>query len=465
MKITIEIESPVKNGMFDEITLSYNSNGITYKSNINFDFNNLHNIFQDMNSVAFDFLLISVIVYNVDRFVERKRFSVDGWRRELEIHDLPVKNIDIFRKNKDELISCLNFLTGDTWNPNFVEAPEYIFTPRRNSKQLNIDKTEFSKVSLFSGGLDSLIGVIDLLEQSTDKVFLCSHKDLGKEGSDQSKLLPELVKEYQGAFIPVCTKVGLGRKTYGCKSKKEATFRSRSLLFLGQAIFLAFNVSSTTEIIIPENGSITVNFPLTVSRRSSCSTRTTHPTFISKLNNFLNSIGIENKIVNPYQYKTKGEMFKECKNQELLNSIYKDSCSCAKRGHTHYWDNAKNSNGDTKTHCGLCLPCVYRRVSLFINDLDSNGKDEYGTEAFTSDNFDIKKLNQKSSNDFRAIANLVKENPSKEEIEKQLLINGLLDFDNLDEYSSLVQRTITQIRDWIESNPNSEIKAKAGIDG
>ena len=68
---------------------------------------------------------------------------------------------------------------------------------------------------------------------------------------------------------------------YGSEYQKETTLRSRSFLFISMAVLVADSISQEMPVFIPENGTISLNFPLTPSRRSSCSTRTTHPHFLS----------------------------------------------------------------------------------------------------------------------------------------------------------------------------------------
>ena len=67
----------------------------------------------------------------------------------------------------------LNFLTGDRWTLGFRSRPNAFarLVPARLSRSRG---ASFDSVSLFSGGLDSLIGAIDLLE-AKDGPLLVSH--------------------------------------------------------------------------------------------------------------------------------------------------------------------------------------------------------------------------------------------------------------------------------------------------
>lgn len=459
-KIEIELREPLIRGAFDDIIIHLNKDNECYSTNINFDFNRLYSFARDKESIAFDFLLFSVLIYNVDRFVNRNIFSMEGWTREIEISNMPVLHLNEFQQMKSQIDKAISFLTGDHWNISFVQLDGILYQPRediRNWGNINV----FDKVSLFSGGLDSLIGAIDELEKISNnkKLLLISHKDLGKEGTDQNSILSIFERQnlYQGKYDQIQTSVGIGKRILHGRIAKEATFRSRSLLFIGMGIYAAYNIGENIPLIIPENGTIALNIPLMPSRRSACSTRTTHPTFMSRIQNILTGIGITNILHNPYELKTKGEMVVKSRNQDILKQLANSSCSCAKRSHTYYWD----TRGSNIKHCGMCLPCIYRRVSLYMKGLDD--VTQYGTDVFNGERFKINNLRQKSSRDFRALLEFIRNKPSVERIEKELLINGITDVSNIREYALVVKRTIDQINLWISNLGDRNIKRKAGL--
>ena len=75
------------------------------------------------------------------------------------------------------------------------------------------------------------------------------------------------------------------------------------------------------ELIIPENGLISLNIPLAYTRTGTSSTRTTHPHYMKMLQDLIAELGIQVKIKNPFQFKTKGEMILECKDRGFLQEI------------------------------------------------------------------------------------------------------------------------------------------------
>lgn len=465
-RIEIELQKPLKRGSFDDIIIHLYTDDEVFSTNINFDFNPLFSFARDKDSIAFDFLFFSVLIYNIDRFVNRNIFSLEGWTREIEVTNLPVIHFDEFQHEKEKIDHAISFLTGDNWDIKYNKYDGILYEPKSNIRDWG-DVSIFEKVCLFSGGLDSLIGAIDELESPEQKkLLLISHKDLGKEGTDQDTIISFLEKNrlYENLYSQIQTSVGIGKKNMGDKIAKESTFRSRSLLFIGMGIYVANKLGPDIPLIIPENGTIAINIPLMPSRRSACSTRTTHPTFLKRLQNIFSGFGITNAMYNPYEIMTKGEMVLESRNPGLLGDLITKSCSCAKRGHNSYWD------ADPKTivkynirHCGMCLPCIYRRVSLHICGLDNDITSNYGTDVFNGVNFNFNNSHQKSSRDFRTLLDFIKHRPSIECIEKELLINGICDVERLHDYTMVVDRTIEQIISWLKSSRNIEILRKAGI--
>src|SRR5207253_8843417 len=80
---------------------------------------------------------------------------------------------------------------------------------------------------------------------------------------------------------------------------------------------------------VPENGLIAVNVPLDHLRVGALSTRTTHPFYIARWNDLLETLGMEARIENPFWDRTKGEMAAACLNQTLLRRLAPSSLSCA----------------------------------------------------------------------------------------------------------------------------------------
>jgi 7-cyano-7-deazaguanine synthase in queuosine biosynthesis len=453
MKVDIIVSKPHK-GKFSEIKLGYDFEDKKTEVGLNIDFKNLYMFTRKQSGIDFDLFLIGCFVYGIDILLLRERCAVNSWNREIEV-EFPVENPDIFSKGKNILEETLTFLTGDEWKISFIQREKFpLYNP---SKRLKIFGEAFlkshKKVSLFSGGLDSLIGVIDQLATSNDRIALVSHYDgtsFRGARADQNKIIDVLKKKYSNYHL-VQTRVDLSRlDTNSNKIDKETTLRARSFLFLCKAIFVAHSLDDNADVLIPENGTISLNYPLTHSRISSCSTRTSHPYYLAKLEEFIKSIGLNHSIKNRYELKTKGEMLEECTDRDLILKTYHLSCSCGKRGTRK--DIRDNSSGTN--HCGICMPCIYRRVALYkigINEL-------VGTDIFNPQKRQIDNIP-----DMPAFLNYMKQSLTIDEIKRNLLVYGTLPLDKLDEYANVVLRTRNEISKWISDKGSDGIKRKIGI--
>lgn len=469
-RIAINYTPSQINEVFGMYSISFRrSDGQMRSVNTKFDPKQLWEFSRDTTSVAFDFLILALIVYNVDRAVNRLLYSDDGWKRKLILSNVPVVNLAAMNNGREAFNRAISFLTGDYWDIHFVQAEQYNYEPTRKIKEYNCQ--EFEKVALFSGGLDSLIGFID--ETSTlhdnNKILLVSHMELGKERSDQNSILG-YCKEHQifaDKYAQVLLNAGLKQKSWNVKgTPTESTFRSRSLLFFAAGIYVAHHISPSVRLIVPENGTISINIPLDSGRRSACSTRTTHLIFVKRIQEALRLIGINNTFYNPYRLKSKADMMLECNRDtvkcDILKVLYLKSCSCAKRGHNSYWDKDGALIHDRGiTHCGMCLPCLYRRVSLDIAGLDSS--DYVGTDVMHGAEYNLALTSQKRNRDFNALLYFIKNRMDEHIIRRELFINGICDRKELDEYVALALHSYQQVKDWISRKGTPDIKRKAGI--
>ncbi|NJB83590.1 Qat anti-phage system QueC-like protein QatC [Wenyingzhuangia aestuarii] len=410
-------------------------------ADVEIDFNTLLSFVNLSSDLAVDFFFFSASVYGIDRFIERRKNSVDGWSRDFEI-SIPVSNVKLWELIKLDIEKMLSFLTGDYWRVSF-------YYNKFSFPKLSLEKEyegDFTHVNLFSGGLDSLIGALDHLKSKTnERILLVSHYDrkMGGPKKDQEDLLKMINPIYGKQYVHVPSiNVSLERSSI---RKTETTLRSRSLLFSGMS-FLIAQSKKVSSIVVPENGSVSLNFPLSSSRRSACSTRTTHPRVLSVLNFIWSKLDFDISIFNPYEFCTKGEMVLKCKDQDSLFNLLDTSNSCGKRGHRAHWD-------FSGTHCGVCMPCVYRRASV----IGFNDKTSYGNDI---NNLDFKK---KKGQDIAALLSFLNESFSKKEIQNELIVSGVCDMNKLDKYTDLVMRTRLELKEYVRVYGNNQIIVKSGL--
>lgn len=301
-------------------------------------------------SQAIDFLSIALAVTAADTFVNRNE-SADGWARQFSIR-LPLHEPDRWNPSKDELESALHFLSGDIWKFEFVGGgfpPPHPYKVKDRYKLLNLRGLDC--VCLFSGGLDSAIGAIDLIEEQRQPLLVSHGYTFDKGKQDQ------VASHLRGKF----EHLSMNADPHSAVGMHDVTMRTRSFNFLAFAVVGAsalqtVNRLELVELLVPENGFISLNAPLTSRRIGSLSTRTTHPHFIGAIQNIFDAVGISCMIRNPYQFKTKGEMVSGCLNRQLLADILDNTVSCS------HWKRQKQQ-------CGVCVPCIIRRASLHSGGL------------------------------------------------------------------------------------------------
>lgn len=440
MKINLDITPPQKPHSFATINLQENGNSCT----LNLEYPKLEKVTSDINDVLLDLVLLANTVYAVDRWIIREK-APDNWTRNLSVC-LPVSNPGKWNLTQPELNKCLSFLTGDFWEIKFEKRNTSLVL--KNQEQLPLPIIRGQAVSLFSGGLDSLVGVINWLEENKDKsLALIGHHDPRMAGplSDQEGTLRILKDCYPGRLNDILIAVG-------ANTGSDTTLRGRSFLFIILGIYVANSIGITTPLIIPENGTMALNVPLTPSRGGSSSTRTVHPYYLLLIDKILKTLGITNPISNPLALKTKGEVLASCLNQAVLEKAIPFTASCSKRGHNREW--IRRQAGQ----CGLCIPCIYRRAALH-----HIGKDNeiYGRDICKGEVNIHSKLTL--ADDLRAYLSFIKSNPTEDEIKQRLLANGRLDLNDLDEYADVIIRAMEEVRDLFRDKAINKIKNLAGM--
>ena len=444
MNITVGVNPP-KTRQDETSLVLLTCDGIETPLTLDLQLTPFLNVSRQVPALAMDFLFIASIVYAIDKIVSRDRCAEDCWTRELKVA-IPVKHPDRWTPVAKQLSSCISFLTGDRWTMSFLASPRKVEHPNSRRRRTCV-AFEGTAVSLLSGGLDSFIGAVDwLADHPDDRLVLIAHHDRHVKGpmADQSNICEALKVHFPGRFGMIQVRVGVSEDT------AETSFRSRSLIFLALGTYAAELLGNGTPVIIPENGPIAFNIPLSPSRRSSCSTRTVHPRFIQAMNDILHSVGLNHPIVNPYAYKTKGEMVAECRVPSLIRSTHAMTVSCAKSGHTYWWHNRQAGA------CGRCVPCLFRRAALSIAGMDTQ---PYGFDVL-SDGMNIETYGV----DFCTLLAFLHRNPTEKAIAQALITNGPIPLSDLQRSVSVIVRMMAEVRKWLSTSGSTRVKKMAGID-
>lgn len=228
---------------------------------------------------ALDLFNISLAVFYCDRKVSRNAQS-DSWTRSFKIY-MPVLDVHVWNENKRLLERALSFLTGDSWIFVFRERTlnDYEVNANKGIVRYKNKKIDADLFCMLSGGLDSFIGASDLLSDKKRPIFVGNYNGGKGVSIYQDKVIGLLMQKYNydiNRFYQFyATPIG----------GIEDTTRSRSFMFFSHAVLLASTMNHEVTLIVPENGVISLNIPLTIHRLGSLSTRTTHPSGYQCFNN------------------------------------------------------------------------------------------------------------------------------------------------------------------------------------
>ncbi|MDR7089954.1 Qat anti-phage system QueC-like protein QatC [Cellvibrio fibrivorans] len=320
---------------------------------------------------SWDLLSIALSVVTAD-FAVLRDDSPDGWTREIELH-IAVAEPDFWSQQKKAIEAALGFLTTDIWSLNFYPGGDV-----QPSQKEVVHPTE-NCVVLLSGGLDSLIGTIDLVSGGL-KPFAISQTVRG-DGEKQIQFAETIGGGLNHLQL---------NHNASSPGSDEPSQRARSLIFLAFGVVAAtclqqYHEGGRVPLYMCENGFIAINPPLTSGRIGSLSTRTAHPEFLSRFKFILEAAGLRVDIQNPYEEKTKGQMLLDCKDQNLLKKYAVHSTSCGRFQRFNYH------------HCGRCVPCQVRRAAFLTWDK----KDSTG---YVHDNLGKKDKEHAGFDDVRAVA-------------------------------------------------------------
>ena len=321
-----------------------------------------------------DLLEVAAYVFAADRLSSRgpkDAVEYHAWSRRLHLV-VRVRDYEFWRQSMviEALRDVLRFATGDqdyrfTFQPGHETPPTSLF----DNEAFALEQRNDVSITLFSGGIDSLAGVVQRLKQSRDHVCLVSHLSQPRSTQIQRALASALQREFCGRFSHYKFKTHLR----GIKSREE-TQRSRPFLY-GSIAFALASAFGRDHFYIYENGVTSLNFARRDDLLNSRASRTTHPQTIGRLAKLFSIIAEEAfSIETPFLWCTKSdvtEYLKDSGHGHLLTS----SVSCS-----HTFKSRINA-----THCGECFQCLDRRIGIYGAGADEvDNESLYATNIVTS---------------------------------------------------------------------------------
>ena len=135
------------------------------------------------SEIGFDIMSLATMVYMADTRIERAVHGQDSWTREIEL-EIPVSDVELWDSQISTIERMLKFLTGDFWKITLSSRTWKFINPEEIGEKSN----KFDKVSLFSGGMDSLISTINLMEDK-ENTLLISHAGEGLTKNAQENIV------------------------------------------------------------------------------------------------------------------------------------------------------------------------------------------------------------------------------------------------------------------------------------
>lgn len=324
-----------------------------------------------------DFLELASYVFCADRYVSRGDLSspyFTGWQRHFK-HIIAVRDYDFWSDSNVQslLESLLSFMSGDDhsfeFHPGHSTPKAHMFDGPEFYPQIKRDV----QIAMFSGGLDSTSGAVDILVNSQRNLILASHVSQTGLKKTQNCIVGELKDSFPGRVSHLMFECHLS----GGKRAREETQRTRSFLYaaVGAAIARACH---QRELLFFENGILSINLPPGEQFQNARATRTTHPIVLNELSSLLTLIEEKKfNVLNPFFWSTKAGIVTKLKNNGFLN-LLNSTVSCSRtfdKGIKHI-----------QTHCGRCSQCIDRRFALAaVGLLDEENRGLYAYDFVTDD--------------------------------------------------------------------------------
>lgn len=300
-----------------------------------------------------DLLRVAAAVLDADRLSPRlpdgrmRRARDLRWQRTLSVR-IAVEDPSRWIRVEAPLARLLHFMTDDTWEVTFADAP-------RPMVQQLLPRTELDsadEVALFSGGLDSVAGLYARSRARGGHFVAVSACGTEVRGHAQGAALDELRE--LGINATSLRLVHQLRATQRSRSRMEASQRSRGLLFLAMGAVTAARLSKA-EFCIYETGVGCINLPMSRAQVSAQGTRAMHPLTIALFNDLLESVLDQPvRAIVPFFLLTKGELCSVARS--VLPRLARITMSC---------DEGEGHKSDAMEHCGACTSCLFRRIALF----------------------------------------------------------------------------------------------------
>ena len=380
------------------LTLDGKQPNVTCKFSVFEDF-----LGRPLHSLTRDFLEIGAAVYIADLHCKRAA----NLKRRLGLV-MPVRHLGIWTRATPLLERAASELGSDDFAVHFRKR-------KQKADQIKpiAATSDRDCVCLFSGGIDSLAGVVWALEKGLQPVLVSHFANPALSGIQNSVaaaleaangLKVGTYSMSRGSDRPASGGQALRKWAQVMKTPADANLASsgrqgsrparvhfflnekkgkraphalppkarsimaeyaRSFLFLSAACAVAWE-SGIKTVYIFENGPVALNPLLS---EGTVTTHTAHPHFLARFQDLVTSVfGQGLRIENPFLYKTKGEVTTILA-RPTLKRLLKKSNSCWNWFRVPMDAKGMGSHNFRGRHDGVCLPCILRRTSVHTAEL------------------------------------------------------------------------------------------------
>ena len=307
-----------------------------------------------------DLMEVAMSVYAADRRSRRNYRGSNTGHRQINVR-VGVRDRDFWDRPEltEFLRDFLYWLSEDEWSFEFVsrQAPP---TPAESQGFLfSIPPAAPTRVSLFSGGLDSLAGLAKhTQEESPASHILVSgytHERLASRQQQQVRMIASAWSRRKAyGRSPRLRHVAV---PFGIDNPREVdtekSQRTRALVYLSLGAATVAQAKSGT-LFVYENGTGAFNLPLNASQLGVDNYRGIHPRSLIMAEHLF-GLALEENITirNPFMFDTKAEL---CGSLEVsgMADIVRETVSC-----DSYPLRVKGL-----AQCGICTSCILRRQAI-----------------------------------------------------------------------------------------------------
>lgn len=333
-----------------------------------------------------DLIDVCSAIYMADRLSPRAlkndvRPVDERWRRYLEII-IPVRCMDRWNAPKVHALveDLAYYMSDDSWTFRFVPRSA---DPRSAALQPPLFSGRsrlMSHVTLHSGGLDSLFGIIESAMSGLSSDVLAVSVVTNQRMADVlgrvlQELRPAVPVEIEGVRLRIWI-AGTNRE----RGNRESSQRTRGLLYLAAGVAVA-DLSGARALHLSENGPGALNLACTPDQAGSRATHAVHPKTLALFTTLATRV-LERPvpIINTGLFHTKGELARILHTGDFASAV-QETVSCDRFPYL-----------PVSKACGTCSSCLYRRVALYAAGLDYLDAGRYRGRDLLGDQDPVREL-------------------------------------------------------------------------